>query len=358
MKSALTAAFLVVIAGASTGCKTAKSAEHEPGAAAVVAPAEVSTHVVASKLVPKYLLVTGQLKSSRETDLAANATGKVTQTLVERGTQVKAGETLATLDVRAAALSAAEARAHAETAAQNAKTAKSDCERADALVRSGAISRAEFDRLDAQCRTTDFQVSAAQARSKLAAQNVGDGVIRAPFDGFVTERYVDVGEYVSPSSKVVTIVDLASLRLELAVPESNIAAAKKDAVVSFTVAGYPDRTFGGAVQFVGASVRAATRDVVAEATVDNADGVLRPGMFASVRLQNGEGMMPVVPKDAIVTRDDKPIAFVVEGGRLEQRIVQTGDVIGDEIVVLRGIADGERLVLAPADTLKNGQAVK
>ena len=358
MKSALAAASLVVIAGATAGCKTAKSAENEPSAATATAPAQVNTHTVTSKLVPKYLLVTGQLKSSRETDLAANASGKVMQTRVERGTQVKAGETLATLHVRAAALSAAEARAHAETAAQNAKTAKSDCERADALLQSGAISRAEFDRLDAQCRTTDFQVSAAQARSKLAAQNVGDGVIRAPFNGFVTERYIDVGEYVTASSKVVTIVDLASLRLELTVPESNIAAAKKDAAVSFTVAGYPDRTFGGTVQYIGASVRAATRDIVAEATVDNADGVLRPGMFASVRLQNGEEKTPVVPKNAVVTRGDKQVAFVVENGRLEQRIVQTGDVIGEEIAVLRGIADGERLVLAPAETLKNGQAVK
>ena len=207
MKSALAAASLVVIAGATAGCKTAKSAEHEPGAGVTAAPAQVNTHTVTSKLVPKYLLVTGQLKSSRETDLAANASGKVVQTRVERGTQVKAGETLATLDVRAASLSAAEARAHAETAAQQAKTAKSDCERADVLLQSGAISRAEFDRLDAQCRTTDFQVSAAQARLKLAAQNVGDGVIRAPFNGFVTERYIDVGEYVTPSSKVVTIVD-------------------------------------------------------------------------------------------------------------------------------------------------------
>ena len=99
-------------------------------------------------------------------------------------------------------------------------------------------------------------------------------------------------------------------------------------------------------------------DVVAEATVDNADGVLRPGMFASVRLQNGEEKTPVVPKNAVVTRGDKQVAFVVENGRLEQRIVQTGDVIGEEIAVLRGIADGERLVLAPAETLKNGQAVK
>lgn len=355
-KSVLSAAFLIVVVAA--GCKSGKAAEDEVGNAAAAAPIQVETHTVSSELVPKHLLVTGQLKSSRETDLAANASGKVVETRVERGAAVKAGEVLARLDVRAAALAAAEARAHAETAAETAKTAKSDCARAEALVQSGAISRAEFDRLDAQCRTTDHQVSAAEARSRLAAQNVGDGLIRAPFDGFVTERYVDVGEYVMPSSKVVTIVDLASLRLELTVPETSIQAARKGATASFTVGGYPDRVFEGTVEYVGAAVRAATRDIVAEATVDNTDGLLRPGMFASVRIESGEQKLPVIPRSAIATRADKQVAFVVANGRIEQRVLQTGDDVGDAVAVLRGVEDGEQIVLAPTPDLRNGQAVK
>lgn len=343
-----------------SGCSTPSSAATSASAGATGAPStaapdvRVQTAAVSSRPIPRYLSVTGQLKSGRETDLAANANGRVTATLVERGSQVKAGDVLASLDVRAAALSAAEAKAQADTAAASADNAKIECDRTRALVASGALGRAELDRMDGQCKTSALAVGAAQARSHLAAQNVGDGVIRAPFAGVVAERYVDVGEFVHQDSKVVTLVDLSSLRLELTIPESSIAAAVPGAKVLFGVAGYPDRTFSATLAFVGASVRATTRDVVAEAKVDTTDALLRPGMFASGRLASGEEKMAVVPKTAVVVRDGKPTAFVSVAGRIEQRLVQLGEPSGDDVAITRGLADGEFVVLSPSDTLRNG----
>jgi len=349
---------LSVLALTIAGCSTSSAASsagasHDAGPA----PVAVASAVVASRAVPRYLPLTGQLKSGRETDLAANANGRVTLTSVERGAQVKAGDVLATLDVRAAALSAAEAKANAETAASSAASAHTECERTRALVASGALGKAELDRMDAQCRTSALQVNAAQARAQLAAQNVGDGVIRAPFAGVVTERYVDVGEFVRSDSKVVTLVDLSALRLEVTVPETSIAAARPGAKLTFTVAGYPDKTFTATMKYVGASVRQATRDVVAEATLDDADVMLRPGMFASARLAVGEERLPVVPKAAITRRDAKAAAFVVVDGRLEQRLVQPGDALGDDIAIVRGLHEGEHLVVPASDALQNGQRV-
>jgi membrane fusion protein (multidrug efflux system) len=340
-----------------SGCSKPSSAStsSSAGGAATAQPdAHVETVAVAARAVPRYLPVTGQLKSGRETDLAANAAGRVIATSVERGSQVKAGDVLATLDVRAAALSAVEARAQADTAAATAANAKTECDRTRALVASGAIGKAELDRMEGQCKTSELAVSAYQARSQLAAQNVGDGVIRAPFAGVVAERFIDVGEFVRQDSKIVTLVDLSALRLELTIPESNIAAARPGAKVMFGVAGYPDRTFTATVAFVGASVRSTTRDVVAEAKVDTTDALLRPGMFASGRIASGEEKMPVIPKTAVVTREGKSAAFVVAGGRLEQRIVQLGEPSGDDVAVARGIAVGESVVITPSDKLRNG----
>ncbi|MDB4935678.1 MAG: putative Co/Zn/Cd efflux system rane fusion protein [Labilithrix sp.] len=348
-----------VAAGCSSPSSAATSSSPDAGSA-VVPVAHVDTAVVVARQVPRYLAVTGQLKSGRETDLAANAAGRVLATNVERGSQVKAGDVLATLDVRAAALSAAEAKAQAETAAANAANAKTECDRTRALVASGALGRAELDRADGVCKTSSLAVSAAQARSQLAAQNVGDGVIRAPFAGVVAERYVDVGEFVHSDSRVITLVDLSALRLELTIPETNIAAARPGAKVIFGVAGYPERTFTATLAFVGASVRATTRDVVAEAKVDATDALLRPGMFASGRIASGEEKAPVVPKSAVVTRDGKSTAFVVVGGRIEQRIVQVGEPSldgRDELAIARGIQEGESVVLAPNDGLRNGTRV-
>lgn len=354
MTRAIVALLLLAAGAAAAGCSTSSAAPSEP-----VAKREevtVKTMTVEARPVGQYLLLTGQLKSGRETDLAANANGKVTTTRVERGTRVKAGEVLATLDVRAAALNAAEAKANADRAETSAASSKLECDRVRALVTSGALGKAELERAEATCQTSDQAVSAAKARAQLAGQAVGDGVIRAPFDGVIAERYVDVGEFVRQDSKVVTLVDLDALRLELTVPETHIAAAQRGAKVTFTVSGYPDRSFDGELAFVGASVRSATRDVVAEATVkpEGAE-VLRPGMFASLRLRTGEEPTPVVPKSAITTRDGKRAAFVVVNGRIEQRVVQTTEEVGDDVAVIRGLAAGESLVVAPSDELRNGQ---
>ncbi len=349
---------VLALAAACAACSTSSASSAPGDAGAGVPAANVTTSSAKTHPVSQYLLVTGQLRSGRETDLAANASGRVTATKVERGARVKAGEVLATLDVRAAALSAMEARANADRAATSAASAKIECDRVRALVASGALGKAELDRADAQCLASEQAVSAAQARSLLAGQTVGDGVIRAPFDGVIAERYVDVGEFVRQDSKVVTLVDLAALRLHLTVPETHISAVHPGAKVSFTVAGYPGKTFTGALKFVGASVRETTRDIVAEATVEEAGAeVLRPGMFASVRLEAGEQPTPIVPKSAITTRDGRSIAFVVANGRLEQRVVQTSEVIGDEIAVVRGVVEGEHVVVSPTDALKNGQRV-
>jgi len=324
-------------------------------------PIHVETTAVTLQSVPTYLPLTGELKSARETDLAANANGRVTLTKVERGAKVMAGETLATLDVRSSLLSAAEAKANAETAGAQAQAAKSECDRGRKLAASGAISPAEVDRLDAQCKSSASAATAADTRASLAAQNVGDGVIRAPFAGFVTERYVDVGEYVHPETRIVTLVDLSALRVQIIVPETSIGSAQPGVPVVFSVIGYPDQSFRGTIKYVSAAVRTATRDVVAEAVVDDPASatVLRPGMFASVRLVTGQQNVPVVPARDVVVRDGKATAFVVAGNRIEQRIVQRGDAVGtDAVAILRGLSEGENVVTAPADDLKNGQPTR
>ncbi len=351
-----TAVLGLLALAAAPGCKSANAQASASGADSTPAT-HVETQAVGARAVPVWLTLTGQLKGSRETDLAANVVGRVVKTLVERGATVKAGQPLAVIDTRSAALNLAEARASAESAAASADNAKLTCERYKALADTGAISQFEYDRVSVQCRTSDLGVSAAKARAALAGQLVGDGVIRAPFAGSVAERFVDVGEFVRADTRVVTIVDLSALRLEFTIPEASIAAALPGAKVRFSVAGYPDRKFEGTLKFVGAQVRSSTRDLVAEAIVDAPDVVLRPGMFASVQLAAGTQTSPIVPRRSLVERDGKLVAFVETNGRLEERIVQTGEPLGEDISIMRGVAAGEKLVATPSEELRNGQRV-
>jgi RND family efflux transporter MFP subunit len=343
---------LFVLGAAVAGCKAKQIAPTE----APPAPIHVETVIAVEQPVPRVLALTGTLRGSKQTDLAANAAGRVQETLVERGSPVKIGDLVARLDVRSAALSANEAHAAADLTRTQALSAKRECDRYKTLLDQNAISRAEYDRVTDQCSTSALSIAAAQARASMATQVVGDGMIRAPFAGIVAERYVEVGEYVRQDSKVATIVAIDTLRLEFSVPEANVGAVKQGGTMTFTVPAYPGRTFAGVVRFVGAALRETTRDLVAEALVDNADQALRPGMFASVALRTGESPMPVVPRSAVMEKEGRSHIFVLADQRLEERVVQTTVLTDDRVAVVSGLKTAEKVVAKPTSALHNGQS--
>lgn len=342
--------------GAFAGACKPKDAGADSGAEAP--PVSVTTAEVKLAEVPTTLRLTGSLKGFRETDLAANAAGRVVSTHVERGAAIAQGQLLAMLDVRAAALTASEAQAQAESVRAQETQAKADCARYDALKQKGAITDMEYERVAIQCRTMPLSVEAASARARLAAQNVGDGAIRAPFAGVVTERYVEVGQFLRQDSRVVTLVSLDPLRLELAVPEAEIARVKEGAEVTFKVSSFPEQTFKGTVKFVSGALRAQTRDLMVEALVPNADKQLKPGMFADVELVTGSRKLPAVPRAAIATRDGKPHAFFVVDGRLEERILSLGPDSDGASSVTHGAAVGDKVATGDVKSLANGQRVR
>jgi len=354
IKALISLSLLASLAGA---CNNAK-AGGAPDASAEKPPVEVKTEPVTAIDVPRTLRLTGTLRGDRETDLAANAAGRVLSTSVERGQQIKPGQVLAKLDTRAAVLSAAEARAQVESSRAQEEQARTECERYEKLKEKGAVTDLEYQQKITQCRTLPLSVQAASARAALAAQNVGDGLIRAPFAGTVTERYVEVGQYVRQDSRVVTIVSVDPMRLSLAVPEAEIGKVKEGAQVSFTVAAFPDKRFVGTVRYLSGALRATTRDLVVEALVENEDRLLIPGMFADAELTVGSASLPSVPKKAVLTRDDQSRVFVVVGGRLEERVLALGPTVGERVSVARGVTAGEQVVVSELSGLSNGQKVR
>ncbi len=336
------------------GCK--KSAA-EGSAVKEEAPAvSVETEAATSIAVPRMLRLTGSLRGNREADLAANASGRVLSVGFERGDEVKVGQLLATLDVRAATLSAAEARAQADSVRAQEEQAKDECARYDQLKQKGAVSDLEYQQRVTQCRTLPLSAQAASARAALAAQNVGDGKIRAPFAGIIAERFVEVGQFVRQDSKVATIVSVAPVRLELAVPEAEVAKVSEGAEVRFSVSAYPEQ-FSGRVKFVSGVVRRNTRDLVVEALVENPDRRLLPGMFADAQLQVGTDQLPSVPRSALVLRAGQYHVFVVAEGRLEERVVALGPAAGERASIQRGVKEGELVVVSDPNVLGNGQRV-
>jgi membrane fusion protein (multidrug efflux system) len=335
------------------GCKRKTDAAPAPAAP----PVAVATEAVTTIDAPRTLRLTGTLRGERETDLAANVAGRVISLKIERGQRVAKGELIAEVDVSNAALALAEAR----VAVQNSKTQEeinqTDCARYERLKASKAVTDLEYDQVTAKCKTAPLNRQAAEARQSIAAKNVGDGRIRSPFAGVVTDRYVEVGEYVQASSRVASLAQIADLRLEFSLPEQNYPDVQLGQPVNFRVAAYADQLFSGAVSHISGAVRE-TRDVLVEASVKNPDHKLLPGMFSDVELTVGKDALPSVPKAATFDANGKLNVFVVQSGVLEQRVLQPGPEVGARLAVRRGVVAGERVVAEYRPELKNGQRVK
>jgi membrane fusion protein (multidrug efflux system) len=344
--------------GASACNSQAHSADAGKKAQPAAKPVRVESIVVSEQPVPKTMSVTGTLEADQRTELSANASGRVVRTFVERGDVVKAGALLAQLDARGATLSHAEAEANARSIADQLKSVQAECERYKALQGKGAITQQEYDRQASQCLTQASAEAAARARVADAARVVQDAAIRAPFAGVIGERFINVGDYVQPSSKVVTLLVDNPLRLRISVPEPAIPYAKEGTVVSFQTLTLPDREFKATIKYVGREVRATTRDMINEAVVDNRDHLLLPGTFVTVQLPIGTTNLPVVPKDALVQLDEGTTVFAVANGRLQQRAVQSSVAIGDGIAIAEGLKKGDHIVVRPAADLQDGAPVE
>jgi membrane fusion protein, multidrug efflux system len=336
--------------------------KNDDAAAATLPPGQAPVHVqtagVAEQPMPTLLTVTGTLRANSESDVAADVSGKVVQTFVERGQPVQTGQVIARVDSRVAALAATAAEAQAHAAQTQLDEARRDCERVKHLLDTGAISQADYDRQTATCTQQQWSAQALEAQQASAVKLAGDSSIRAPFAGFVGERYVNVGQYVQPSTRVASVYAPDPLRLELTIPEANVAAIHVDMPVVFTVTAYGDQTFEGHVRFISPNLRESSRDLVVEAVVPNPDLKLKPGMFGVAKIDLGDTSRPVVARTSVVEDDTGARVFVVTGSTVQERLVQLGETKGDVVAVLEGVKAGDAVVLQPGPDVHDGAKVQ
>ena len=325
----------------------------------MAAPIHVQTATVSEQPMPEYLTLTGSLHASRQSDIAADTSGKVLQALVERGQAVKSGQVIATLDARSATLSATAAQAQSRLAQEQLEQAQRECARVKHLLETAAISQAEFDRQTSQCTSQQFSATAAEAQQQSATKLLGDTRIRAPFDGIIGERLINVGQHVEPSTRVASIYLADPLRLELTIPEADLASIHEGVAVRFSVAAFHDEQFSGTIRYISPNVRESSRDLIAEAVVANPDGRLRPGMFAVAKLQLDEKPSSVVAAKALARDDTAARLFVVGADNLvQERLVRLGEARGDMVAVLSGVKTGETVVLQPGPDVRDGARVE
>jgi membrane fusion protein (multidrug efflux system) len=337
-------------------CK--REVKEEPtGPAKEVKPLQVQTVPAESRPMPRFITLTGTLVADRQSNVAADVSGKVLEVLVDRGSLVRAGGVLAVLDKRSASIVSKEAEANVALARSNSDLAKSNCDRASELLSSGALGQAEYDRTMSACETSKSSLAAAEARREAALKSLGDAVIKAPFAGIVSERAIDVGEYVQPQTKVANLLAIDPLRLRISVPERNVATIAQGQEIQLQVSAYPNEWFKGSVRYVGAALREQTRDLLVEATVPNPEQKLRPGMFAVVRVVLPKASATVVPEASVRLDGSLARVFVADKGQLQERIVELGTRDAQLVEIRRGINKGETVVSPFSVEAKDGAQV-
>lgn len=269
------------------------------------------------------------------------------------------------------------------------RLAEANAKRYAELVETGDVARSVYDQYRTQADTARAQVNSARQQLdtaiNLARQNnqaiqtaqaavesaraqvaisqkaVEDTLIRAPYSGYVSARPIAVGEYVTPSSVIVTILLTNPLKLVLQVPEVQAPNLRPGIAVSLTVDAYPDRQFGGTVTAINPAIDPASRSIMVEAAVDNPDNVLRSGMFVTARITVAGGSQRVyVPREAVVNDQNTNSfrVFVVQGTTAHLRVVQVGDEENGMVQILSGVQGNEEVATSNLQQLYEGAKVQ
>ena len=283
--------------------------------------------------------------------------GRILSAPAKLGDKVRAGQILATLDsVEVGETHAAWTQAQAEL-----RIAEADFKRAESLNAEEIIPRKDFLRAQADRDKAAAGLRAAADRLRLlggapgaTGNSVSGFAVTAPFAGTVIEKKVTLGEQATPSEPMFTVADLSRVWIQAALPEAALAKVRVGANAKVTVPAYPGETFSGKVSHIGAMLDKDTRTIAARIEVANADGRLKPEMFATATIEAGGDKREVIalPDAAVVLLEGKPTVFVFEQGAYEAREVEPGERIGGRTVLKSGVKAGDQVVTSGAYALK------
>ncbi len=230
----------------------------------------------------------GEFVSAQRSELTPRIGGRVKSVMVDEGSLVQTGTVLLELETEYLDLDVKQAAAEVARAQAALHEAERDAQRKTELVAKGSVSEAASLRSASVFEQAKAQLDGANARLSLAQTRRNDSVLKAPFQGVVERRRVNVGERLAEATPAFVIVQLAPLKLRFRVRETDLTLVRKGQGVEAEVDAYPGVKFGGVISVAGGAIDPLTRTFLAEARFDNRDLRLRPGLFARVRVLTGK----------------------------------------------------------------------
>lgn len=411
-KSFLSALVLTSVFSAACGGSKKESANTASNTTSSIV--DVSTAAAEERDIPTYFESTGTLASDSQTNVAPAVGGKIAEVNFDIGSFVKQGDVLIRLDSRDAQIRLDQAEKTLEQATASYRQAQvrlgitsdgqtfnienfsqvrstkaqlelaeKELSRATKLLESGDIPRSVYDQRKAQRETLLAQLDEARATAAIAVKTIdvtraammtaeaqvaaakkslSDTAVIAPISGYVAERNANVGEFISPNvpnAKIATLVKTSVLRMKIDVPEDSVGKVAKGQGVAVQVTAYPDRKFAGKIVRLAPNVNPTSRTMIAEAEVENPDGLLKPGQFATVRVSQSKPAAAImIPASAVKTDGTVSRVYVIKDGVASERLVQTGILENDMIEIKKGLAADETVAVSNISALADGMLVK
>jgi len=343
-------------------------------ATALQAQGALETAKVTPATAERTVSLPGELQPFESVAVVARVAGYLETITVDRGSEVRRGQVLATLVAPEVAAQVAEAEARVEAAvARKAEaeadvaSARSSFERLTAASQTaGAVAGLELRRAEETMKAGVARVDSAEraieaARASRDAVKALEGFLRvtAPFAGRVTERLAHPGALVGPAAgPLLRLEQVSRLRLTVAVPEQYAAGISRGRQLEFRVPAHGSRVFTGAVARVAGSLDARTRSMPVELDVDNADGALAPGMFPEVTWPViSQAGAVLVPATAVVTTTERTFVIRVRGGKAEWVTVRKVAPRGEATEVSGALAPGETVLKRGTDEIRDGTPI-
>ena len=289
--------------------------------------------------------------------------------LLQDGDRVRAGMELAAIRRTDYVQKVAEAQAALAQGKVGLDQAELDYSRTQKLAETNAIAGAEIDAARTRRDGAAATLSGARARLDQAATALSDTVLRAPLDGIVLKRSVEVGALAAPGTIAFSVADVGSVKAAFGVPDVVLPRVHLGAALTITTEAYPGEKFEGRISLIAPSADPRSRVFEVDVTIPNGDGRFKPGSVAALSLEGGGDIAtataPLIPLSAIVRSPGHPAQFAVflvdnAGGHpvVHVRDVELGDYLGRVIPVKRGLTGGETVVVQGAGLLSDGESVE
>lgn len=342
-----------IVLGGLYGFQVFKAGMIKQVMASIANPAQtVSTTVAEETAWQDKIEAVGTLKAAKGADLALQVSGIVDKIEFQSGDTVKEGQPLLTL-------SAADDLAKLDSLRATADNLAITLRRDEEQLKIKAVSQA----------TVDSDAASLKNAQALVAQQVAlvdQKTLRAPFSGRLGIRAVDLGQFLTAGTSIVTLQALDQLFVDMYLPQKNISKLKVGQSIDMTIDAYPGKVFKGVLSAINSKVDTATRNVQVRATVANMDGALLPGMFGKVEIAAGSSQQFVtLPQTAVVYNPYGSLVFVIDKAasgdgkekKVRQSFIKTGATRGDFVAVTEGVKVGDEVVTAGQIKLGNDSRV-